>query len=404
MNICFLIWSPDISGGTNVIFEHATRLKQMGEDVTIITEQTVCETRLKWFPGADELEWKTYSDIENETFDICIATWWRTVFSLKKVNARHYLYFVQSIESKFYHESEVILRNLVELTYSLDLTIITEATWIQKYLSEHYGKQAYLVKNGIRKEYFNREVKPITPPLKDKLRVVVEGPLGVPFKNTELALDLVNESNADEVWLLTSTEIAAYPKVDKLFSRVPISDVAKIYNSCDVLVKLSTVEGMFGPPLEIFHCGGTSISYDVTGYDEYIVDGENALVSYSRENADIIDKINRLKRDKDLLQKLKMNASVTASNWPDWSESSNNFRVVLLEINKEMSKQDISVIGKIADLNFSSYEESLKLTNKNVENKNSLERSVVAYIYTHFPRVFTILRKVKWTAKALLWK
>ena len=52
-----------------------------------------------------------------------------------------------------------------------------------------------------------------------------------------------------------------------------------IYRSCDVIVKLSYVEGMFGPPLEMFHCGGTSIVYDVTGHDEYIVHGKNGLVA-----------------------------------------------------------------------------------------------------------------------------
>lgn len=36
---------------------------------------------------------------------------------------------------------------------------------------------------------------------------------------------------------------------------------------------------MFGPPLEMFHCGGTSIVYDVTGHDEYIVHDKNGLVA-----------------------------------------------------------------------------------------------------------------------------
>jgi hypothetical protein len=55
--------------------------------------------------------------------------------------------------------------------------------------------------------------------------------------------------------------------------------MASVYRSCDDILKLSLVESMFGPPLEMFHCGGTAIVYNVTGHDEYIVHGRNALVA-----------------------------------------------------------------------------------------------------------------------------
>ncbi|WP_163446713.1 glycosyltransferase, partial [Escherichia coli] len=90
-------------------------------------------------------------------------------------------------------------------------------------------------------------------------------------------------------------------------------------------VKLSTVEGMFGPPLEIYHTGGTSISYDVTGYDEYIEHNVNGLVSFSRQNQEIIEFINRLKDNPNELAQLKANALATAEKWPDWESSSKEF-------------------------------------------------------------------------------
>ncbi len=60
--------------------------------------------------------------------------------------------------------------------------------------------------------------------------------------------------------------------------KIPVESTPVIYRSCDVLLKLSKVEGMFGPPLEMFHCGGTAITYDVTGSEEYLVSGRNSLV------------------------------------------------------------------------------------------------------------------------------
>lgn len=403
MKICFLVWSPDISGGTNVIFEHATRLRKSGNEITIVTSEKVCKKRLQWFPGAEELSWKTYDEVNSEVFDLAIATWWRTVFFLKNVNANRYAYFVQSIESKFYPENEVILRNLVEQTYTLDLEIITEATWIKDYLQENYERNVHLVKNGIRKEYFNSEIQPVSERDKNKVRLLVEGPLGVSFKNTELAVELAQKSNVDEIWMLTSTEIAAYPKVDRLFSRVPISNVGEIYSSCDILLKLSTVEGMFGPPLEAYHCGSTSISYDVTGYDEYIVDGKNGLVSYSRTDDEVVELINSLVSDKDKLNSLKTEALETANSWPDWDMSSSEFEKACADIlSNPVQEQSISKISVAADLMFGTYEHSLISSNSAQPKLSSIKFLIANKIHIKYPRLFSLLRKVKWTLVSLI--
>ncbi len=157
MKWAFLLGSPDISGGTYVIFEHAIRNMKRGEDVYIITLEEVTMDRLYWHPEAKALKWKTYEQVKNEVFDVAIATWWRTIFDIHKVNAKSYVYFVQSIESKFYPEKEKILRNLVESTYLIPFTIITEATWIKEYLEEKYNLDVLLVHNGIRKDIYQLE-------------------------------------------------------------------------------------------------------------------------------------------------------------------------------------------------------------------------------------------------------
>ncbi len=403
MNICFLVWSPDVSGGTNVIFEHAIRLLN-NHSVTIVTQDEVCFSRLNWFPGADKFTWKIFDEVSDDCFDLTIATWWRTVYFLNKVKSNKYAYFVQSIESKFYPESDVILRNLVELTYSLDLFIITEATWIKEYLKDNYDKNAFLVKNGIRKEYFNTNIVPLKKKEQGKTRLIVEGPLGVSFKNTELAIELANQTLVDEIWLLTSTEIAAYPKIDKLFSRVPISEVGAIYSSCDFLLKLSTEEGMFGPPLECFHCGVTSITYNVTGFDEYIIDGTNGLVSFNHDNQDIINKINDLVKDSDKLSKLKDNALSTAQSWPDWNVSSSIFEEKCNLILNDDHIQNINVISNISNLSWDMYEHSLSLTSqrseKSIISSQNIKFKVLNSINIKYPRLFSLLRRLKWTVLA----
>ena len=157
--------------------------------------------------------------------------------------------------------------------------------------------------------------------------------LGVFFKNVERTIELCRQSDAPEIWLMTPTKgVSDYDGVDRVFSAIPVEKTAEVYRSCDVLVKLSTVEGMFGPPLEMFHCGGTAVVYNVTGYDEYIRDGYNALVSQMHDEESVVENINALIHDSQLRARLQEGALRTAQLWPDWPEASRVFEQAVLHL------------------------------------------------------------------------
>lgn len=383
MKCIFTLGSPAIGGGTNVIFEHATRMAKEGEEVYIVTDRKVEPEEYAWHTSAHLLNWVTYDDIIDIEFDMAIATWWRTVYETYRIKAKHYVYFVQSIESKFYPENEQGLKMLAEMTYLLGMKVITEATWIKEYL-EKYDIDAYLVHNGIRKDIFT--TKGETFEKCKGLRVLVEGPVDVEFKNVPKTIQLVNDSNADEVWLLTSSDIKEYPNVDKVFSRVPPKDCAKIYRSCDVIVKLSYIEGMFGPPLEMFHCGGTSIVYDVTGHDEYIIHEKNGLIAKTDDDDKVIEYINKLKDEK-YLKKLKKEAIETAKNWVSWEESSLNFYKTIKELNKKESVSQKALEQK-SKFFFDVY---VKYETK---DDLSLKKFIGKRLRKNHPRIYKIYRKL----------
>ena len=336
--IAFLLGSPDINGGTYVIYEHASRLVQRGYDVAMITLETVEPERHAWHPNAHVLEWLTMEEAESREFDVVLATWWRSPFLLYKLQADHYIYFVQSIESRFFEppnptnndtQEHAFWKELCEGTYSYALPVITEAQWIKNYLHERYNNSSFLVRNGIRKDIYTPDGKTIAPRSREKFRVLVEGPVDVFYKNVPTAITLCQRAGVDEIWLLTSSDISEYPGVDRIFSRVPIHDTPAIYRSCDVLVKLSYIEGMFGPPLEMFHCGGTAIVYKVTGYDEYIVHNENSYAAEPDDEEGVVKFLERLGSDREELQRLKAGALVTANDWIDWDGSSTEFEASL---------------------------------------------------------------------------
>lgn len=338
--IIFLLGSAQMSGGTYVILQHATYLASLGYDITLalvfMPMQEFKELQASqtcWHPAIKTLKFIPIDECKEEHYHMAIFTWWATIYSYDKIHADTYTYFVQSIESRFYQDNFTFMKDIVNRTYQLGLPIITEATWIQSYLTHHYKAQVNLVRNGVLKSVYTEEGAVIAKKSPHQLRVLVEGSLTLNFKNVPRTIAVCREANVGEVWLLTSTVIDACPPgVDRVFSNVPLTDVPAIYRSCDVLVKLSYVEGMFGPPLEMFHCGGTAIVYDVTGFDEYIQHEVNALVAKTDDEQAVVRYLKALHADRNLLARLIAGAKETAANWMNWEVSSAQFTQALESI------------------------------------------------------------------------
>ncbi len=326
MQIAFLLPQIGINGGIYVVLEYATRINvKPNVEVFIITEKPTLIEDYSWHTSAHELKFITLQEVNCFKFDITFATSWSTVFFLPSVKSLVYAYFVQSIESRFFLNKDQLFPLMADFTYACNIPTITEATWIKEYLYDKYGSSSYLVKNGIRKDLYRTDGALIKPRDRHILRVLVEGPLGVSFKNVEKTLTLCKKSLADEVWLLTSSKTSDLSLADRVFSHITIEQVPLVYRSCDVIVKLSYVEGMFGPPLELFHCGGTAIVYDVTGHDEYIINNHNGIVIAPDDEIGVINAINELKRNPDKLAQLKLHALETANAWHDWASASEDF-------------------------------------------------------------------------------
>jgi len=327
--VAFLLGDPKISGGTNVILEHALAMQAAGHSVTLVTPRPVLAGELAWKPGADTLARATAAGLRRRSLDLAVATWWRSAFDLAELDAGACAYFVQSIESRFFAGEHPRWQALARASYHLPLPVITEAGWIADYLRTHLGRDVRVVRNGIDKQTFTPDGPRLAPPLGHGLRVLVEGPLGVPFKRVELAVRLAQRAGVREVWLLTATPCASYRGVHRTLSRVPPQRVGDVLRACDVLLKLSTVEGMFGPPLEMMHCGGTAITSDVTGHDEYVRHGDNGLVVPRGEELAAVAHLCDLTADRDRLEALRAGALATARTWPSWAEAAQGMRAAL---------------------------------------------------------------------------
>ncbi|WP_431269972.1 hypothetical protein [Dankookia sp. P2] len=109
---------------------------------------------MPWHRALARLRFTSFEAVAAERFDLALATWWKTIYELHRIDAGRYAYFVQSIESWFYPDSDAAVRNLVNATYLLPLPGITEARWIRDHLRSRFGHDYHLVPNGCSKALY----------------------------------------------------------------------------------------------------------------------------------------------------------------------------------------------------------------------------------------------------------
>lgn len=313
MKICYLIPGCGVSGGIAVICQHANRLQKRGHTVFLVSESG--ERKIDWFP--DQQVPIVGVDNYPDEVDALVATSWSTSFRVALMPARHKFYFVQSDETRF-HPQGSVWEHITRLSYSIGFNYLTEARWIQRWLQEGFAQQATLVPNGLDERFFY-PAEPLAPK-GTKPRILLEGAIGLPYKGMREAFEAVSQLDV-EVWCVSS-----YGKpepgwrCDRFFEQTPMSEMRRIYSSCDILVKLSRVEGFFGPPMEMMACGGCAVVGKVTGYDEYIVDGHNALVVDPTQPEQATAAIVRILQEPGLRDRLVQNGLRTADEWK-WEPS-----------------------------------------------------------------------------------
>lgn len=311
--ICWIVAGLGISGGLAIIIKHANYLLSRGHDVSFICLSE--ENNISWMENSVPVYHIGNGDAING-IDLLIATAWNTEPYLSRISSRRKLYFVQSDERRFIDEKGV--QDLISSGYNKEYEYFTEAFWIQNMFHSEFQRSAFYVPNGLDQLLF----KPVKPFISKgtKKRVLIEGPIDIPFKAVEDAYNAVKDLDC-EVWIVSS---AGKPKsgwrYDQFFEKVPMSMMPSIYSSCDVFIKMSRIEGFFGPPLEAMGCGCVPVVGKVTGWDEYIIDGYNAIAVELSDVKAAKQAVQRLINDDALFNLLLKNGAKTATEWP-WIES-----------------------------------------------------------------------------------
>ena len=337
MKVAFLVNDLQLSGGVGVVVEHARQLSRIeGWDVTLVLVREQEGPSWHGYEHLPHLHVRTREEALSDHYDVAVATWWETTFTLFELSAERCAYFVQSLEDRFYRHDEAEQLG-AGLTLDLPVVFITEARWIADTLADlRPDAPCYVVRNGIDKETFGPlERAPINAA--QPLRVLIEGSPSAWFKHVHDAIHAVAAMREPRHVTVVCGDREALGDVvaDEIVGPLSHREMADLYERTDVVLKLSSVEGMFGPPLEGFHRGATCVVTPVTGHEEYVEHGWNGMLTDWDDLRGTARQLDLLARDRELLHFLRTNALETARAWPSWEQSSQFMAGALLAIHRE---------------------------------------------------------------------
>ena len=329
LRVAFVVNDLQLSGGVGVVVEHARQLTHRhGLDVELVLARERDEP--DWtFRGLTDVPVHGMDAARTGDYDIVLATWWETVGPALELPARRHAYFIQSLEDRFYRPGEA-QRLAAALTHDLPLPVITEARWIAHTLEALAPeRRCLLVRNGISKDVFTALAAP--PIRRGSLRILIEGSSAW-FKGVPEALEAVRAMREPHHVTVVTPHGTPPAGADRRIGPLTQREMASAYADADVVLKLSRVEGMFGPPLEGFHMGATCVVTAVTGHEEYVEHGENGLVVEWDDVRGTSRALDLLARDRVLLHRLRWGALATARGWPSWEQQGSVMSAALREL------------------------------------------------------------------------
>jgi O-antigen biosynthesis protein len=336
MKIVFLLPAAGVSGGLFVCYRHAHFLAARGHDVTMAFIADAGGLGVHAYPNFT-LPVRSLADLaaSGERFDAVVSGWWECYFEMFRIAADRYLHFVQGDDReslRAQHGGSFADEPFVDLAFTNPrVGYLAVARWLKARLEGDADVAVAYTPNGVDLACFRADVNPLEP-RGVRPRILIEGAQNLVFKRIELAFRVARRIPDAEIWYVSSDlPSRQISHAHRRFAQVPLGDMPAIYGSCDILLKLSVVEGFFGPPLEMMACGGTAVVSRVQGHDEYVIDGHNALTVPLDDEEAAVAAVRRVIADPGLRHTLARNGLETAARY-GWERQCPKFEAALLEL------------------------------------------------------------------------
>ena len=233
-------------------------------------------------------------------FDIAVATDWRSTAHLFAVDAKRHAFWVDHFAHRRMGTWQAE-RFAAQLAYDLPVDFIAAAPWVRDTLAAlRPDARTLLVTTGVR------------PLESDGLRFD-ESARGEGSDPSPLRVALAGDGD----------ERAAFDAMEERAELVPLAGGA------DVVVMLSSVDGVLDAPLAGFRAGATAVVGPAHDAADLVRHGENGLVADADDVRGAARWLDHLARDRELLSRLQAAAREAGEAWPSWEDSAKEMAAAL---------------------------------------------------------------------------
>lgn len=306
LTVTFLLSGAGVSGGVRVILEYCNRLGALGHNVNLAL---LSGPKPDWFQVDSEVN---IIETNEESYekdlppaDVLVATLSTTaplVLSCSPEKGEKF-YFVQHYEPAVFSHMRTLF------TYWLPLKKFTVSTWLQRTIEETVGERVGLVFSGINFKHFYP-----APEVRRKYNIE-HVRVGMMYDSQEFkgALDglecirMVKEMHPQVKAILLGPEPKpAEVSCDEYWHNPPQEKIYEFYNSCNIFISPSWLEGFGLPTLEAMACAIPAACTDARGNRDYAINGETALVSPWRRPDLLAQNVVRLIEDEGLRETIRL--------------------------------------------------------------------------------------------------
>jgi len=326
MRITFILPNVEISGGVKAVFEFANNLHDRGHNVCVLypmvltlpgAKQTIIELTMRinaggykckqniqidWFDlKADLIKVPTLAERHIPDADIVVATWWATAYSVSRYSnckgakfylAQHYEIWGGPVEK-------------VNNSYKLGLRIIVNSTWLKNILQDKLKVEVEdLILHSPDLDQFYPEEKKM---IGETTRILM------PFRNIEWkgaqdgikAFEIVRGKNYNvQLVMFGPASDKKVPSYVEFHEKAYKDKLREIYNSCDIFVFPSHVEGFGMPPMEAMLCKCAVVTTNVGAVPDYAIHGKTAMFCPPKAPEQLAENIIMLLVDPDLRKRI----------------------------------------------------------------------------------------------------